>query len=114
MQGEARHAITGIANTNVLASSTSGIADVLARFLRDALASRLTPAADTVPAPGSVVCDVETMVASWQASAEPPARGVSTFKVTLYDTSGSGPAPVFSGSFRYPLPPSGIASAGCT
>ena len=71
------------------------------------------PSTDPTVAPNSLVCRVETMVASWQATADPRLGGAYEFKVTLYRSNGPR-TPVYTGNLSYAAPPGQtITSAGC-
>ena len=73
----------------------------------------LDPATDPTVEPSSLVCRVETMIASWQATADPRLGGTYDFKLTLYHSDGRR-TPLYTGDLSYPVPPEQtITSAGC-
>jgi hypothetical protein len=68
------------------------------------------PAVDARIQPQGLMCNFGSTIAIWQSVHPPAAGGAFIFDLAIY---GSGRAPIYAATLRYPAPPGAIASAGC-
>ena len=71
------------------------------------------PTSDQRVEPKSLMCSVESMIATWQSAEAPAVRGAYIFNLTVYGSGQGLQSTIYTGTLRYIVPPGGVASPGC-
>jgi hypothetical protein len=71
------------------------------------------PTSDPRVQPTSLMCSVESMIATWQSAEAPAVGGAYIFNLTVYGSGQRLQSTIYTGTLRYTVPSGGLGSPGC-